>query len=59
MPTVDISSRELSSSATDAQRIWQQVRAHMEEARQRLSTEISIYRAPRPACDADFNHLGR
>jgi hypothetical protein len=57
MPTVETSSRELSSSTTDAQSIWRQIRAHLEEARQRLSTEISNYPAPRPACDADFNHL--
>ena len=57
MPTVETSSRDQSSSATDAQSIWRQIRAHLEDARQRLSTEISNYPAPRPACDADFNHL--
>ena len=44
-------------SPASAQGIWQQIKTQLETARQRISGEISNYPAPRPACDADFNHL--
>ena len=40
-----------------AREIWQDIRAQLEEKQQRIIGEISGYPAPRPACDADFNHL--
>ena len=40
-----------------AQEIWQDIRAQLENKQQRIIGEISNYPAPRPACDADFNHL--
>ena len=43
--------------APGAQLIWQQIRAQLESTQQRIIGEISNYPAPRPACDADFNHL--
>ena len=56
MPDVETQSVTDQPSAS-AQGIWQQIRTQLETARQLVSGEISNYPAPRPACDADFNHL--
>ncbi len=56
MPTVETQS-VTNPPAASAQIIWQQIRTQLESTRQRISGEISNYPAPRPACDADFNHL--
>ena len=48
----------LSHEAPDpVQAAWQRIRAHLESTRSLIASEISHYPAPRPACDADFNHM--
>ncbi len=56
MPTVE-SPSVANQPSIGAQTVWQTIRAQLESARQRIIGEISNYPAPRPACDADFNHL--
>ena len=36
---------------------WKDVRAALETHRDTLNAEISVYPAPIPGCDAQFNHL--
>lgn len=40
-----------------ADRLWNQIRDHLEDKRARLGREIRDYPQPIPACDAQFNHL--
>ena len=56
MPTVQTRNATNQPSA-ESQIIWQQIKTQLESARQRIIDQISNYPAPRPACDADFNHL--
>ena len=57
MPTAQTRNTPPDQPAANAQSIWQQIRTQLESARQRIIDQISNYPAPRPACDADFNHL--
>ena len=37
--------------------IWQTIKDHLENERQRINEEIRNYPPPIPACDAQFNYL--
>ncbi len=56
MPAVK--TQHKSKVQTDSvQAVWRSIRTQLECAQQRVIGEISNYPAPRPNCDADFNHL--
>ncbi len=48
---------KIESNSTRCLEISLQIKAQLESTRHRIIGEISNYPAPRPACDADFNHL--
>lgn len=37
--------------------LWERIREHLENERQRVNEEIKNYPPPIPACDAQFNYL--
>ena len=37
--------------------LWNRIKQHLEQERQRIYDEIRNYPPPIPACDAQFNHL--
>ena len=37
--------------------LWERIREHLEQERERIRQEISAYPPPIPACDSQFNHL--